>query len=593
MVDLRAPYDDTSASLDGLEMPPLQALPASVRPVPLTADGGRAAAPGSSGSGGAAGATQEELLRLVREQAALDPTALEQHPPYFFRAQISNSHLDAYFTRMADSTLRNYAADAAAGVPFQNSHNTRALGFGRSLTGRYIGKQGNGVARVEADFFTTRGINLAGFTSDDWITALQLGIVRDVSVGFSGGRTVCSICGGDMDAWAWLFRDDDRDACFHVPGETYPRKGPDGKPLKGELDTATGTIEDAHLVEVSTVYRGATPGAAVLKAARMADAGLVPPDMARRLETRFRIALPQSHHAWSGWAGWRTDESEQRAEWTAAFVNNLPDAAFAGIEPGGKKDDDGKTTPRSLRHLPHHTASVKSASENSSVDVPHLRNALARVEQMDAGGAAFRDKCRSHLNAHAKALGVGDDSKKGSPMEDTRTVDEAQTRTDPEQEAPEVQTPEQAETRSTPVAVAAAVSTLALPDVRAALTAAGAAEDSEPLAAIRQLGDELRRLRPLADDGRAYRTDLIGDALRQGTRAFGEDFAAETYRGVLEHADLATIKRMRDDWQKLGDRLGTTAAQPRRTKDTEPEPATNGTATVTRLPVPDAAYRAG
>lgn len=590
MVDLRAlSAHDASTSLD-LEAPPLQALPASVRPLLPGTDSDRAA-----GSATGAGSTQDDLMALVREQAALDPAALEQHPPYFFRAQISNSLIDSYFTVMADSTLRNYAADAAAGVPFQNSHNTRALGFGRSLTGRFIGKQGNGVSRVEADFFTTRGINLSGFSSDDWITALQLGIVRDVSVGFTGGRTVCSICNGDMDAFAWLFRGaDDGDACFHVPGEQYPRKGPDGKALKGELETATGLIEDAHLVEVSTVYRGATPGAAVLKAARMADAGMVPPDMARRLETRFRIALPQSHHAW---AGWRSSEPQERAEWSSSYVSNLPDAAFAGIESGGKKDDEGKTTPRSLRHLPHHTASVKSASENSSVDVPHLRNALARVEQMDAGGAAFRDKCRSHLNAHAKALGVGDDSKKGSPMEDTRApgVDEEQPQTEPvEQQEQAGATEQPTEERSAPVTPPApALPSLLLGDVRAALTAAGAPEDAEPLAAIRALGEEVRRLRPLADDGRAYRADLMADALKQGTRAFGEDFAAETYRGVLEHAGIETIKRMRDDWQKLGDKLGTPAGQPRRTMDTEPERPTNGNGTVTRLPVPDAAHRAG
>jgi len=56
------------------------------------------------------------------------------------------------------------------------------------------------------------------------------------------------------------------------------------------------------------------------------------------------------------------------------------------------------------------------------------------------------------------------------------------------------------------------------------------------------------RLRPLADDGAAYRTDLVAEAMAEGVRAVGETFAAETYRGLLETAPLATIKRMRDDW---------------------------------------------
>jgi len=38
------------------------------------------------------------------------------------------------------------------------------------------------------------------------------------------------------------------------------------------------------------------------------------------------------------------------ASWTTAERNALPDSCFACIEAGGKKDSEGKTTPRSLRH---------------------------------------------------------------------------------------------------------------------------------------------------------------------------------------------------------------------------------------------------
>ena len=98
----------------------------------------------------------------------------------------------------------------------------------------------------------------------------------------------------------------------------------------------------------------------------------------------------------------KRDEIE-KAKWTTAFINNLPDAAFAVIESGGKKDDTGKTEPRSLRHLPHHNASVKSASENSSVDIPHLRNALARLPQTKLS-SDLKKKAYNHLAKHAKAL---------------------------------------------------------------------------------------------------------------------------------------------------------------------------------------------
>jgi len=82
--------------------------------------------------------------------------------------------------------------------------------------------------------------------------------------------------------------------------------------------------------------------------------------------------------------------------------NNLPDAAFAVILPGGKKDDDGKTVPRTLRKLPHHTSAVKDPNENSSIDKPLLQNALARMNQINP--PIFRGKAKKHLIAHAKII---------------------------------------------------------------------------------------------------------------------------------------------------------------------------------------------
>jgi hypothetical protein len=79
------------------------------------------------------------------------------------------------------------------------------------------------------------------------------------------------------------------------------------------------------------------------------------------------------------------------AEWTAEQINDLPDDSFAFIGDGGKKDDQGKTVPRDLRHLPFKGADGK-------IDHDHLVNALARVKQaetMPEGGkqAAIKKLC--------------------------------------------------------------------------------------------------------------------------------------------------------------------------------------------------------
>jgi len=65
-----------------------------------------------------------------------------------------------------------------------------------------------------------------------------------------------------------------------------------------------------------------------------------------------------------------------KAVWTTAYVNTLPDSAFLYVGDGGTKDSDGKTVPRSLRMFPYKDAA-------GTVDLPHLRNALARIPQSD------------------------------------------------------------------------------------------------------------------------------------------------------------------------------------------------------------------
>lgn len=134
-------------------------------------------------------------------------------------------------------------------------------------------------------------------------------------------------------------------------------------------------------------------------------------------------------------------------------------------------------------------------------------------------------------------------------------------------------------------------------DARAAVTET-LGREMEPGEAIRHLASEVtrlegalsdaqaetQRLAPLADDGRAYRADLVADALAEGVRAYGEDFAEETYRVVLESAPLATVKRMRDDWARIAAKRFPGGRQ---TVDEEETP----TAPQRRV-VPDEAYAA-
>jgi len=101
---------------------------------------------------------------------------------------------------------------------------------------------------------------------------------------------------------------------------------------------------------------------------------------------------------------------EIKAEWTTSFINELPDAAFAVIEPAYS---GGDTEDKRARHLPHHGKNVKSPNEDSSVDLPHLRAALARMNQIrpvtdSISMSELRNKASAHLIGHAKRLEIGE-----------------------------------------------------------------------------------------------------------------------------------------------------------------------------------------
>ena len=96
------------------------------------------------------------------------------------------------------------------------------------------------------------------------------------------------------------------------------------------------------------------------------------------------------------------DTKKQFAVWSTAFVNNLPDSAFLFVESGGTKDKDGKTVPRSKRHFPYKDAGGK-------VDLPHLRNAIARIPQAgnwlsESAKTALQSRARKLLGGASKAM---------------------------------------------------------------------------------------------------------------------------------------------------------------------------------------------
>jgi hypothetical protein len=85
----------------------------------------------------------------------------------------------------------------------------------------------------------------------------------------------------------------------------------------------------------------------------------------------------------------------RNARWSRKTKNVLPDSAFLYVAPGGKKvREDGMTVtvPRSKRKFPYKRPS-------GEVDLPHLRNALARI-----GRSSIPEREKAALETKARKI---------------------------------------------------------------------------------------------------------------------------------------------------------------------------------------------
>lgn len=232
------------------------------------------------------GRTQEEWRIIAVERRVFSEADITKYNPYFWPASISNNRFDSHSTRMAVSSLRNYAAEAQEGVSYLYSHDNEEI-VGHSMGGRFVGGQGDGVAHVDADFYAIPGMRLGTVSSDQIILGIDTKVLRYVSIGFYGGEWICSICGYDI----WDFEN-----CRHYPGYSFKVQA-DGETRDV---TCTADVENAHLAEVSSVYKGSTPGAIITKAEHDARQGLLTPLLRSLIERRYHVTLPDKRTAVAG-----------------------------------------------------------------------------------------------------------------------------------------------------------------------------------------------------------------------------------------------------------------------------------------------------
>lgn len=188
---------------------------------------------------------------------------------HILEAANSNFVGDRYMF-LAESTLRNIAADAERGFAFMNSHRTGSLSqpselpFGQTFAGQFqagTDADGNPMQRALVGVYMLRGVKPngdGGPSTDDLHRMIEAGQVSDVSVGLTQGEAFCDVCGTNLM----------QAECAHVPGtrramddlqiDAQKKKGvPEGR--------CSYTLENARCGEVSAVFNGAVPGAGVKK----------------------------------------------------------------------------------------------------------------------------------------------------------------------------------------------------------------------------------------------------------------------------------------------------------------------------------------
>ena len=315
--------------------------------------------------------------------------------------EISSTRLDSYFTHMMASTLQNFAQEAKEGRSFLDSHDGGKLGLGYTFGGELAIEGDNALA--VANFYTVPGIRFGGqhsfASTDDFIKAVEARIVRDVSVGFHGGRWVCDICGGDYFRYS---------QCNHFAGVEYEQTGEDGVTKR---TLATVGIHDAHLSEVSAVFDGATPGAMIRKAQAGVRDGQLKGEALAFLEQRYRVPLLSTPDNWRGvdLPKEKPGESAGRDKSAAGGRNSLGDSTMETVE----LNIDAIRAALGVGM----TDNPIESADNALALMRKVAKELARLTPLADDGRAYRDD----LVAQALAEGVRAQGE-GFPQETYRAM---------------------------------------------------------------------------------------------------------------------------------------------------------------------------
>ena len=389
----------------------------------------------------------------------------EDDEKYYIRILASNAELDKHNSIMdPKTTLKNFEADAKSelGVALKDHHGgySRSFGYGRS-----VGAKLTDTNELFIDFFILKDMDYnkeSSFhfsSSEQLIRAIENGLVNQASVGFYDAREICNICGNPIRRYSyWDWEPDDEGKCPHKMGKQYKNKD-------GKMETATYTVYDARLKEISLVEFGSNRYTSIEKQRFLEAVSGEPEAPMKNVLRGFMEELLMTDREW---------------------VDKLRDALKV---PTLKSTDDPDAV---VKALETEVAGLRTTISTQKDEIADLTSAS---QDVDTARQQFVTTLRDALD-----------------LKDVRSTDDPDT---------------------------------VLENVTEEVTGLRSQVETQK--------DEIADLQAAAKDGEAYREARVEEAIKQGNRAYGDDFDEAYHREYYADMPLEKLEEHITQNKKKGD----------------------------------------
>ena len=214
---------------------------------------------------------------------------------HWVRITATNAELDLHNSIMdPKTTLKNFEKEAKTkpGVALKDHHGYKSFGYGRSGDAVLTDKN-----ELMIDFFILKNMEYSDYSlqfksSALLIRAIEHELVNQASIGFFGEREICNLCNLPIRRYSyWDWEPEREGQCTHKMGKKYENKD-------GKMETATYTVYDAHLKEVSLVEFGSNRETSIDKKREMDEMGRHIETLCRSESKKFMEELLMTDQEW-------------------------------------------------------------------------------------------------------------------------------------------------------------------------------------------------------------------------------------------------------------------------------------------------------